>query len=87
MALVSFLSGGYNLHRFSDAIGLVFYNFCSMARWCYLKILKWWWALKFGIWICLSTSISKTFIVSKHELYSYKTSFKAIKAVIGYPVT
>ena len=23
MALVSFLSGGYNLHRFSDAIGLV----------------------------------------------------------------
>ena len=24
MALASFLSGGYNLHRFSDAIGLVF---------------------------------------------------------------
>ena len=24
MALVSFLSGGYNLHRFSDAIGLIF---------------------------------------------------------------
>ena len=23
MALVSFLSGGYNLHRYSDAIGLV----------------------------------------------------------------
>ena len=23
MALVSFISGGYNLHRFSDAIGLV----------------------------------------------------------------
>ena len=25
MALVSFLSGGYNLHRFSDAIGLVIF--------------------------------------------------------------
>ena len=27
MALVSFLSGGYNLHRFSDAIGLVLVDF------------------------------------------------------------
>ena len=24
MALVSFLCGGYNLHRFSDALGLVY---------------------------------------------------------------
>ena len=32
MALVSFLSGGYNLHRFSDAIGLVELKFTKMLN-------------------------------------------------------
>ena len=32
MALVSFISGGYNLHRFSDAIGLVYFVFHRSVR-------------------------------------------------------
>ena len=35
MALVSFLSGGYNLHRFSDAIGLVVYDYDQL----YLRLI------------------------------------------------
>ena len=37
MALVSFLSGGYNLHRFSDAIGLVY----SVSRVKVLNKIYW----------------------------------------------
>ena len=40
MALVSFLSGGYNLHRFSDAIGLVFnqVSVCKKINEFYLTV-------------------------------------------------
>ena len=48
IALVSFLSGGYNLHRFSDAIGLVIkgiqslQTFCATALICRVNHLNKW---------------------------------------------